>query len=257
MAPSNEPPAPVATRSTSTARRPLQRFRARVVGEERPSHDLVLLRLELAPGDRYAFEPGQFTYVYRDTPRGEERRPYSIASPPHDTGYLDLAVKMVNPDGVSGWLFEREAGDTIHLSRALGGFRFRTPPDVASVFLATGTGVAPFRSMIRQVLHQGDPRPLWLFLGSAKPHDLPYHDEFRRLQEQHPNFHYVPTLSRATTFEWDGQRGWIQEAFLRTFSGQNAFHAYVCGIKPMVDDVKRLLQDHGLKDSEIHLERYI
>lgn len=245
-------------RVASAKPRPLQqRFETRVVAEERPSHDLVLLRLELPPGTEYAFKPGQFAYVYPDGVPGESRAAYSIASPPEDQGHLDLAVKMVNPNGVSGWLYAREAGDTVRLSKALGGFVFRTPPGVAAVFLATGTGVAPFRSMIKHLLNSGDTRPMWLFLGSGKPADLPYHREFEAMAAAHPNLHYVPTLSRAGTFAWNGERGWIQEAFLRRFTHQTGYEAYVCGVKVMVDDVRSLLRSQGLGEKQIHLERYV
>lgn len=248
---------PPRTLSRTTPPPSLPRFEARVVEEARPSHDLVLLRLELPPSADYPFKAGQFTYVYAKSSSGERRRAYSIASAPEDRGYVDLCVKMVNPEGASGWLYDRERGDKVTISRAIGGFTFRTPPEVPAVFLATGTGVAPFRSMIYQLLRKGDPRPLWLFLGSGKPADLPYHDEFQHLAAEHPNFHYVPTLSRAGTFEWDGARGWIQEAFLHDFSDQAGYEAYVCGIKVMVDDVRRLLQAQGLSEKQIHLERYV
>jgi CDP-4-dehydro-6-deoxyglucose reductase, E3 len=229
-------------------KRGIARMPVRVLHVERPSESLVLLRLERPP--QYSFEAGQFLYVYR----GDLRRAYSIASAPEDP-HLELGVKRVDDGPMSTALYDLEPGAQIEITRALGAFRFESGPDVPVVFLATGTGVAPFRSMLRVLHAKGDARPLWLFLGSREAANLPYHAEFEQLSRTWPAFRYVPVLSKGALY-WPGERGWIQEALLKRFPHPRNLDAYVCGIKRMVDDVRTLLREKGLESERVHVERY-
>lgn len=249
------PEAPEATQTP--AAKGLRRHPTRVLSIARPSEDLVLLRLRFSPSKELRFRSGQFVYVWAPTLQGETKRPYSIASPPSDANHVDLAVKSVNPAGVSGWLYGRQPKDVVEVSDAYGTFFFKTPPERTVVFLATGTGVAPFRSMLLDLLYAGDQRKIWLFLGSSHPKDLPYHAELQRLSENFQNFRYIPTLSRASFQEWGGARGWIQEPFLHHFYKRTDYDAYICGVRRMVDDAAELVAEQGLPKEEIHLERYV
>ncbi len=233
-------------------KRGLARHPARILAVERPSPSLLLLRLERPPG--YTFDAGQFCYVYE--PGHDERRAYSIASPPQDARHIDLCIKKVKGGTLSPSLYEVDAGQELEITPALGGFRFATPPGREAVFLATGTGVAPFRSMLLDLEHQGDERGQWLLLGSGVEANLPYATEFQDLERRRRNFHYIPILSKGELY-WQGDRGWIQEAFLKRFAHRTDFDAYVCGVKRMVDDVLQLLRERGHDAKRIHLERYV
>lgn len=90
------------------------------------------------------------------------------------------------------------------------------------VFLATGTGVAPFKSMIDYLFesgrdeYQGKQRDVWLFLGAAWADDLPYRTAFRELARERENFHFVPCLSREPYLsDWDGETDYVQQALLK------------------------------------------
>jgi len=231
--------------------RGLERRRVRVLRVERPSESLVLLSLERPQG--LAFEAGQFTYVF--LPGTDEKRAYSLASAPHELDHLDLCVKKIDDGPTSNYLYALHPGDHVEISRALGAFRFRTPPGLPVVFLGTGTGVAPLRSMVRDLAHRGDTRDAWLFLGSRDLQNLPYLHDFQLRAARLRNFRFVPVLSRAPLL-WEGDRGWIQEAYLKRFFHPRPHHAYVCGLRRMVDDVRVLLQERGLSADAIHTERY-
>lgn len=243
-------PAP-ATQAAPPRRKGLERFRVQVLDAQRPSESLVLLRFDRPAG--YAFEAGQFAYVF--LPDGEEKRAYSIASPPHFADRLEFAVKKVDEGPGSSYLYGLRRGETVEISRALGGFKFRSPEGMPVVFLATGTGVAPFRAMVLDRLERRDPRDVWLFEGSREIENLPYHRDFSLLATRHRKFRYVPVLSKAPLL-WEGDRGWVQEAYLKRFYHARPHHAYICGVRRMVDDVRLLLQERGLPTDAIHVERY-
>lgn len=224
---------------------------------ERPSDSNVVLRLDTSRDEPYPFQAGQWLYVRHDLGEPEPTRAaYSIASPPHESRFIELCVKKVRDGPTSSWLYDRSVGDELEISRPFGAFHFRSPAGRTAVFLATGTGIAPFRAMLLDQLRKGDGRPFWLFYGVGREVNLVYADEFQRLAQANANVRFAPVVSRAGP-AWTGERGWVQEAFLHEFQGRRDFDAYVCGVKVMVDDVVRLLRTEGVPDPQIFFEKYV
>lgn len=251
-------PSPPARPAEPSAQRGLGWRPARVAKIDRLSDSNVVLRLEPTDGGRIHFDAGQFVYVRHEMEAGKPplKSPYSIASPPYEEHFVELCVKRVPGGPMSSWVYDRRIGDTLTISRAFGGFHFASPPGRTAVFLATGTGVAPLRSMILDRIHQGDTRQLWLYYGVGREVNLVYADEFAGLSRQQGNFRFVPVVSRALP-SWAGERGWVQEAFLHEFKGRRDYDAYVCGVKVMVDDVITLLRSEGATPDRIHFEKYV
>ncbi|MHB8585857.1 MAG: ferredoxin--NADP reductase [Thermoplasmatota archaeon] len=228
---------------------------ARVSAVSRPTKSLALLRLRLTPEQPYKFVAGQFCMIYGES--GPPRRPYSIASPPFEPLVLDFAVADVNENGDSGWLYHRQPGDTIELGPARGVFTFKTPPGQTAVFLATGTGAAPFRSMLWDQWGRGEEPEIWFFLGARVPEEIPYRDEFQSMALDHPSFHYIPVVSRAAPGTWAGEQGHIQGPFFKAFGRRTDFDAYLCGVPAMVAELANALRLQGVPADRIHQERYL
>ncbi len=136
----------------------------------------------------------------------------------------------------SNFLCDAREGDEVRVSGP-NGKRFLLPVDSGGfeyVFLATGTGIAPFRGMLRDLLHAGCASRVTLLMGSPYATDLLYHDEFTRVAEEKPWFTYLTALSREDA---EGQaRGYVhermlreRERFLATLESGRAL-VYVCGI---------------------------
>lgn len=219
---------------------------------DKPTPDLALLRLHV--DGAFPFEAGQFTLVHGQSKDGPRRRAYSIASPPSWLPRLDLAVSNVNPDGLSGWLCARQPGDRLLLEPAKGKFTFRSQGRLAA-FLATGTGVAPFRAMLHDQWAQGNDPHAILFLGSRSRGELPYHEEFMGLAKEHANFEYIPVVSRPAP-TWAGLTGRIQAPFLARFEAKSDYHSYLCGSTAMIQDAATLLNLRGIPRDHVFQERY-
>ena len=253
MADAVDQPAPSPT--SRPMARPRPSYPAKVRNVERPTPTLALLELELPTGSEFTFQAGQFCMVQGQASDGPRRRAYSLSSPPSWLPRLDLAVSMTNEAGVSGWLCSRQPGDTIPLERPVGRFTLR-PGTQPRVFMATSTGVAPFRSMLYDQWGRGFEPEAWLFVGASQVAGLPYHEELMALTQEHPALHYVPVVSHAVG-PWEGVTGRIQAPFLARFEGRNDFDAYLCGSPAMVQDTFDLLMRRGIPKQQVFQERFV
>jgi ferredoxin-NADP reductase len=207
---------------------------------------------------RFGFVAGQWLSFKTNKPDGEEiTRAYSIASPPGDENRFALCLNRVQDGFMSNFLCDMKEGEEIRCQGPFGDFILR-PPLRDTIFIATGTGIAPFRSMLQWLLadavrHQN--RQLFLLFGNRTEKDIYYHDEFLRLAEHHPNFHYLPTLSRGGS-EWPGLRGYVQEHVPGIVQGRTDMHAYICGLDKMIKANRDLLKGLGWDRKSILYEKY-
>lgn len=210
------------------------------------------------PGvDNFAFTPGQFVSVIDRVGGREITRAYSIASP-RDGNHFEICLNRVEDGIVSPYLFSLNPGDEIEIGEPLGFFTLRHPGHRA-VFIATGTGIAPFRSMLLDHLPKTQPRVTLLF-GVRYEGNLLYRDEFERLEKQYESFRFIPTITRPTE-SWQGRVGRVQahldEALvIRTPDELSTLDVYICGLKEMVDDVRRDLKQRGFDRKQIIFEKY-
>ena len=207
---------------------------------------------------RFGFVAGQWLSFQQIKPDGEElTRAYSIASPPGEDARFSLCLNRVQDGFMSNFLCDMKEGDEIRCQGPFGDFILH-PPMRDTIFIATGTGVAPFRSMLHWLLadesrHQG--KRLWLLFGNRYEKDIYYHDQFQRLAGQHSNFHYRPTLSRGAA-EWQGLRGYVQEHVPGIAQGRSDIDAYICGLDKMVKANRELLTSIGWERKSIRYEKY-
>jgi ferredoxin-NADP reductase len=246
-----------------------QTFTARLARSV-PLSDLTKhLEFEIQRVSRFGFVAGQWLSFKTIKPDGEEiTRAYSIASPPDDSNRFALCLNRVQDGFMSNFLCDLKEGDEISCQGPFGDFILR-PPMRDTIFIATGTGIAPFRSMLHWLFgsvederlplsssaarDQG--KQLYLIFGNRTEKDIYYHNEFRRQADEHPNFNYLPTLSRGGP-EWNGLRGYVQEHVPRIVAGRTDMHAYICGLDKMVKANRDLLKSLGWDRKSILYEKY-
>ncbi len=237
---------------------PFQTHTARLVRTTILSDLTKHLEFEMPGISRFGFVPGQWLSFKQFTPSGEEiTRAYSIASPPSDDNRFALCLNRVQDGFMSNFLCDMEEGDEISCQGPFGDFILR-PPLHDTAFIATGTGIAPFRSMLQWLLEEQSrhqDKQFWLLFGNRHEQDIYYHDEWQRLAAEHPNFHYLPTLSRGGT-DWQGLRGYVQEHVPRIVQGRTDMQAYVCGLDKMVTANRELLKSLGWDRKSIRYEKY-
>ena len=200
-----------------------------------------------------AFKAGQFVSLHAKTHGQDITRAYSIASPP-DGNRFELCLNLVNEGHLSPYLFRMQPGDTIEMQGPLGAFGFREPTN-DSILVATGTGIAPFRGMLRSKLLTDVTHEFTLIFGVRFEYGILYRLEFQELTRKHPNFRFWPTLNRPEA-AWTGRRGRVASHLIEAIGERRDIDVYVCGLKAMVDDVRKLLKEKGFERKQIIYEKY-
>mgnify|MGYP001236563832 CR=1 FL=1 len=213
------------------------------------------LELKTSNGAGFHFAAGQFISIHMEWNGNRYARAYSIASALRTDRRFELCMREAADDPATAWLSGLKEGDRIEFTGPFGYFKLRQPPDPVSAFVATGTGIAPVRAMIQQLHTRPDGGEAWLIFGVRHEEDILYRDEFEALERENPDFHFIPTLSRAEP-GWTGHRGHVQAHVEKYLADKRGLHVYVCGAPQMVQEVRQLLASMGYADEAVSYEKY-
>jgi ferredoxin-NADP reductase len=232
------------------------------------------LEFTVAELEQFDFQPGQFVSFLAVDPLGKHQtRAYSIASAPRANRF-DVCVNRVEGGFFSNLLCDLQVGDSLQFHGPHGLFMLRSPL-TDSIFIATGTGIAPMRGFVEYLYpddgeDRSQGRKIWLVYGTRYETELYYEDYFERIAASQPNFFYHKTLSRAQE-SWEGKRGYVQE-LVEQIAAEHArqsardprpvegalydMHAYICGLNEMVSANRDCLKSLGWERKQIVFERY-
>jgi ferredoxin--NADP+ reductase len=251
---------------------------------------LMILRVAADGWELPDFAPGQFAVIGlpgaaprcalsepEDPPADPNkliRRAYSIASSSLARQFMEFYVALVTTGALTPRLFSLKIGDRIWLGPKITGLFTldQVPTDKNVVMIATGTGLAPYMSMLSTHLMCGDPRKFAVLHGARHSWDLGYRSQLMTLQHLCPNFTYVPTISRPKDepAPWVGATVYVQDLWKNGALDQawgfhptpENTHIFLCGAPAMIDETEAMLQGEGFKEQtkkeagEIHVERY-
>jgi ferredoxin-NADP reductase len=218
--------------------------------------------VELAPLTRHftfegegelQFVPGQFLSLVGENAGKTITRAYSIASAPAGNRF-DLCLNLVEDGTFTPLLFGMSPGDEIEYKGPYGVFVFRNPL-TDSILVATGTGIAPFRSMLQERLPREREKQFTLVFGARHEHGLLYRAEFDELATQYPNFRFLPTLTRPGG-GWTGLSGRVHAHVDAELGARRDVDVYICGMAEMVNELRSALKEKGLDRKRIIVEKY-
>jgi len=209
----------------------------RVQKMERVTEDVIILGLKLPANERLQFLAGQYLeFLLKDG----TRRSFSMGNAPHDDELLQLHVRHVAggqfTDHVFGKMKER---DILRFEGPQGTFFLREDSTKPIVFVASGTGFAPIKSIIEHALHKDIRRPMTLYWGGRRPKDL-YMNALAEGWAAQGRITYVPVISDALPEDhWTGRTGFVHRAVIQDFPDLSALQVYACGVPIMVDSARR------------------
>jgi ferredoxin--NADP+ reductase len=266
----------------------ISKYNATVTGREEINPQLIILRVQ-PDGELFPFNPGQFAVLgllareprvpeadaEESTPDAEKliRRAYSIASSSVERQYVEFYLTLVNSGELTPRLFALRHGSRLFLSpKASGVFTLdRVPAHKAVILIATGTGLAPYMSMLRTMLIHESERKFVVLHGGRCSWDLGYRAELESLARVRPNFTYIPSITRPEQDRhFRGATGRIQslleQGIVERLSGlpldPSLVDVFLCGNPDMIRLVKELLVARGFvvdqvkQPGSIHVEEY-
>jgi CDP-4-dehydro-6-deoxyglucose reductase, E3 len=232
---------------------------SRIERKERLAEDVMAVFLRLPAVEDLHYRAGQYIDFIVS---GGRRRSFSLASAPADGKLLEVHVRRASSSGFTGQLFdEMHAGTLLRVEGPLGQFWFRGDSPRHAVMIGGGTGYAPLRAMLRQLLANGDRRPLTLYWGARTTRDLYEHDWLTQLASTRPAFSYRPVLSAPQDegAEWTGRTGLVHEAALADLEptgNLSQFDVYASGPPAMVEAIRHTFVERGLPRAQLFFDSF-
>ena len=220
----------------------------------RKSADVMQVFLRLPAVEPLLFQPGQYLDVML---ADDERRSFSIASPPHDAALIELHIRHAPAGKFTSELFERTgAGALLRIEGPLGQFAYR-PSAAPLLLVAGGTGFAPMKSILRHVLETGIDRPVHLYWGARSSSDL-YEDELvLDWVRRYPQLRYVAALSDVPATNHPHERlGWVHDAVLADYADLSGIDIYAAGPPALVHAVRESFPAHQADPQRIFFDSF-
>ncbi len=225
-----------------------------VRGIRRFAPDVTHLTLELPDAAEFQYLPGQHVSILMEDGRP---RSFSIASAPNGNRF-DLHIRHI-PGGAftEGRLGALAEGGTLEVELPLGAFFLRKDDFRPLLMVATGTGLAPIKSILEALMEEPDDcPPALLYWGGREPQALYLHDEIAAWSTRLPDFEYRPVLSRANG-TWEGRRGYVQDAVVAEIEDLSEYAIYLCGSPTMVSAAKALFVARGASLNHIYADSFL
>ncbi len=216
----------------------------------------TVFELYLKPSIPFPFEAGQFLMI--DAPNSENpekplKRSYSVASPP-EADLICLCIKRLAFGRGTPFFKDLKPGDQLKTAGPFGRFTYKTPPSKNVFFIATGTGISPFHSMMfSQGFKKTPPQKIFIAIGARTEDEILYYDKMGT----QPNVVWIPCVSQPTE-RWKGFKGRVTD-YIRGLSDLDYLNTefYLCGNGDMIKEVKMILMDtKGVAKEHIHQEIY-
>ncbi|MBI3980588.1 hypothetical protein HY345_01160 [Candidatus Microgenomates bacterium] len=212
------------------------------------------LTLSLIDPREINFTAGQYaTFIISPS----ARRSYSFCSNPRIKNIVELCTDNL-PQGVgSSWWNKLHVHNQVEFLAPLGKFIVDINLEKEKIFIATGTGIAPIRSMILDLLeNQKYKQPLRLFFGVRNEENKLFFEHFRQLEDKYPNFIFQPVISQPNG-EWQGEKGRVNDLVSKTEpKSLNRSEFYLCGSHSMIVGIKEQLMTMDVNQEDVHFEQF-
>jgi CDP-4-dehydro-6-deoxyglucose reductase len=228
----------------------------RIERMERLAEDVMAVFLRLPAVEDLHFRAGQYLDVMLSEGR---RRSFSIASAPSDGRLIELHVRRASKSGFTAQLFESlRAGALLRIEGPLGQFWLRKESPRPALMVGGGTGYAPLRAMLRELVASGDRRAVTLYWGAAARAGLYEHDWLSRLELERPGFRYRPVLSGPPDAgpPWDGRRGLVHEVVQAEVADLAGWDVYATGPPAMIEAIRAGFVARGLPREQLYFDSF-
>lgn len=205
-----------------------------------------------------AFQSGQYINIFTLIDGVYTSRPYSLSSPCNQRGYYEITVARINGGFVSDYLIDQvKVNDEFRANGPAGSFYYNPVFHFKkNVFIAGGSGITPFISMIKEVLEKGSDREIHLIYGCRDQEHVIFQKELAEYQKNFKNFTYDLVLSEPQE-NWQGLRGFLTKELIETLvSDLHHSTYYLCGPQVMNNCVEEILHSLAIRPAMIRREMF-
>jgi len=239
----------------------VKQYMAKVIDIRELTYEIKGLKMDiLSPEEGLSFKPGQ--YVQLEVPKynkisNPEFRAYSISSDSKNHNKLELVITKIPEGAVTTYVHEYlKKDDEITLYGPYGDFYLRES-DRGILMIATGSGLAPIKSILHQIEGENIQRETVLLFGARTRDDLYYYDELKGLDAKLNNFKFYSTLSRAQDDDaWEGEKGRVTNLIEKFIPYKAAFDVYLCGAPSMIESCMELLIQNGIPEENMYFDKF-
>jgi CDP-4-dehydro-6-deoxyglucose reductase len=216
--------------------------------------DVMELTLKMPESERLRFLAGQYIDILL---KDGKRRGFSLANAPSDDQYLELHVRHVPGGQFTGYVFnEMQEKAILRIEGPLGSFYIHDSKRPL-ILIGGGTGFAPLKGMLEQLMAQGLDKPVHLYWGVRAKADLYMDSVVRSWIVKHPQLTYVPVLSAPhADDQWEGRTGWVHAAAAADFPDMSGYDVYLSGPPPMVQAAKAVFLAQGLPEAQLFFDSF-
>ncbi|ETD73006.1 ferredoxin [Pelistega indica] len=236
----------------------VKKIPVRVSEMEKLSDDVMLLKLQTPASDVFRYEAGQYVeFILKDG----SRRAYSLATRPQEGAALELHIRHMPgglfTDHVFGASTAMKVREILRLEGPLGSFFLRKNSEKPIVLLASGTGFAPLKAIMEEVIAVGITRPIVLYWGGRRPTDIYMMDLCRSWEALLPNFTFIPVVSDALPEDnWTGRTGFVHVAVLEDIPDLTDYQVYACGAPIVISSARDAYAAAGLPAEEFFADSF-
>lgn len=234
---------------------PVKKMPVRVSSIERLASDVVKVLLQLPAADPLRYRAGQYVqFLLRDG----SRRSYSMANAPSEASQVELHLRYMPGGKFTEHVFNTmKEKEILRIEGPFGSFFLREDPDHRPmVLLASGTGFAPIKAILEQMLADGDTRPTTLYWGGRKEQDIYMWQWVEDLLPRMPYLRFVPVLSEADP-GWTGRTGFVHRAVMADLPDLSGHAVYACGAPVMVEAAQHdFTADCGLPAENFYADAF-
>jgi len=226
-----------------------------VASINRYNENTVYLELCFKDNESFQFRSGQFVLVYQTLDGNEDKRAFSIASRPIQKN-IGLLIRKYDNGKISPLLFNLKSEDSLKIRGPFGMFNVKKPIKEETVFIAAGTGIAPLRSMIYEILESSHDNKVILVFGFRYESDFFFRKEFEDLMKHNKNFELHACATRPTE-SWPYHIGRVTDIIPRILNYSANKDIYICGPNTMINDTLNLLvRELNFSKDQVLFERW-
>lgn len=211
--------------------------------------DIIVITFRLPPTAKFDYLPGQ----YVDLSFKGIKRSYSIANAKKESKELELHIRKVDNGQMSELIFGNLAENQLMRIEGPKGTFFVRDRAKPLILLAGGTGIAPVKAIVEELVNNDDPREVYIYWGMPLVEGF-YLDSLKTLANDKSNIHYIPVLSGDE--EWNGRRGFVHQAVCEDFESLDMYDIYACGSPVMIETAKHAFYEKGLSQDSFYSDAF-